>query len=81
MEILVKVIPWSKKILVEKEWKDLLTERDIYRVKLTAKPINGEANKQLEEVLAKFFKVKKRFIVIDKWTTSRLKLVKMWSQR
>ena len=77
MEFLVHVIPWSKQISVQKEWKDLLTNRDIYKVKLTAKPINGEANKQLIEVITDFFKTKKRFVEIDKWATSRLKLVKI----
>jgi len=77
MEILIQVVPGSKKISVEEQWKDLLTNRIIYKVKLTAKPINGEANKQLLEVLSDFFKVKKRFIEIDKWATSRLKLVKI----
>jgi uncharacterized protein YggU (UPF0235/DUF167 family) len=66
MEILVQVIPGSKKISIENTGKDILTNRDIYKVKLTAKPINGQANKQLEEVLADFFKVKKRFIDIQK---------------
>jgi uncharacterized protein YggU (UPF0235/DUF167 family) len=77
MEILIKVIPWSKKIDVVKEWKDLLTNRDVYRIKLTAKPVNNQANEQLIEVLSKYFKVKKRFIFLDKWATSRLKLVKI----
>jgi len=62
---------------VHLEWKDLLTDRDIYKIKLIAKPIDGEANKQLIEVIGEFFNVKKRFIHIDKWATSRLKLVKI----
>jgi len=77
MEFLVHVIPWSKQILVKEDGRDLLTNRVIYKIKLTAKPINWQANKQLIDVIADFFKVKKRFIKIDKWTTSRLKLVKI----
>jgi uncharacterized protein YggU (UPF0235/DUF167 family) len=77
MEILVKVIPWSRKIEVLKEWKDLLTWKDVYKIKLTAKPVNQEANKQLIQVIADYFKTKKRFVKIHKWTTSRLKLVKI----
>ena len=77
MEILVKVVPGSKKIQVQSEWEDLLTGRKIYKVNLTAKPIKWEANKQLQEVLAEFFWVKKRFVEIDKGTTSRLKLVRI----
>ena len=77
MEILVKVVPGSKKIQVQLEWEDLLTWRKIYKVNLTAKPIKWEANKQLQEVLADFFWVKKRFVEIDKGATSRLKLVRI----
>gem|GEM_PF-6260712 len=33
----------------------MLTSKPTYRVKLTAKPIDGEANKQLIPVLADFF--------------------------
>jgi len=75
MEILVNIIPWAKKILVKEEWKDLLTWRPIYKIKLTAKPIDWEANKQLIEILTDFFKVKRRFIHLDKWQTSRTKLI------
>jgi len=77
MEFLVHVIPGSKQISVQEEWKDILTNRTVYKIKLTAKPINGEANKQLIEVISDFFKVKKRFVEIDKWATSRFKLVKI----
>ncbi len=77
MEILVKVIPSSKKIDVIYEWKDSFTNKDIYRIKLTAKPINNEANKQLIKVLEKYFHIKKRFISILKWDNSKLKYVKI----
>jgi len=75
MEILVKVVPWSKKIQITKEWKDLLSWKEIYKVNLTAKPIKGSANEQLQEVLANYFWVKKRFVKLVKWSTNRLKLV------
>ncbi len=77
MEILVHVVPWSKKIKVSQEGKDLLTNRPIYKINLTAKPVNGEANKQLIEVVADYFKVKKRFVNLEKGNTSRLKLIKI----
>jgi len=77
MEFLVKIIPWAKNIDIKLEWEDLLTSRKIYRIKLTAKPINWEANKQLMTVLSDFFNVKKRFIEIEKWRNTRLKLVKI----
>jgi uncharacterized protein YggU (UPF0235/DUF167 family) len=77
MEILVKVVPGSKKIQVAHEWKDLLTWRDIYKINLTAKPVNNQANKQLLEVIAEYFWVKKRFVSLDKGASSRLKLVRI----
>jgi len=77
MEILVKVIPWSKKIKIISFWKDELTGKSIYKVKLTAKPINNQANKQLIEVLEKYFNTKKRFISITRGDTSKLKSVKI----
>jgi len=77
MEILVKVIPWSKKIDVIFLWKDKLTNKDIYKIKLTAKAINNQANKQLIEVLEKYFKTKRRYINILKWDTNKFKLLKI----
>lgn len=77
MEILIKVIPWAKKIDVQAIGNDELTGKKIYKIKLTAKPINHEANKQLVEVLVKYFNTKKRFIEILKWNTSKFKTVKI----
>lgn len=77
MEILVRVIPWTKKINVQAMGNDELTGKKIYKIKLTAKPINHEANKQLVEVLVKYFNTKKRFVEILKWDTSKLKKVKI----
>ncbi len=77
MDILVRVIPWSKKIKIEKEWKDLLSWIEIYKVNLTAKPINWEANKQLIKVISEFFWIKKRFVSIYKWETNKVKLLKI----
>lgn len=77
MKILISVIPWSKKIDVKKTWTDLLTSNPTYRVKLTAKPIDGKANKQLIPVLADYFWVKKRQINLLKGGNNRLKLIKI----
>ncbi len=77
MKILISVIPWSKKIDVKETWVDLLTSRPTYRIKLTAKPIDGEANKQLIKVLTGFFWVKKRQIKLLKWGNNRLKLLEI----
>lgn len=77
MEILVKVIPWSKKIDITYEWKDIIFNKDVYKIKLTAKPVNNDANKQLIEVLEKYFKIKKRFITIKQGKTSRIKIIQI----
>jgi len=46
-----------------------------YRIKLNAKPIDGEANKRLIEYLSEYFKVPKRKIKIVFGFTSRDKVV------
>ena len=58
-------------------WKDELTGKNIYKIKLTAKPINHQANNQLIEVLEKYFNTKKRFISITRGGTSKLKSIKI----
>ena len=77
MEIIVFVIPNSKKLSIQKLWKDLVSNRQTYRVKLTTKPINNQANKQLIEFLADYFDVKKRSIKIIKWKESKQKIIKI----
>lgn len=77
MEILVKVIPNSKNIEIFEEWNDLLTNRAVYRVKLTAKPVDNQANIQLIGTISEYFNVKKRFVRIVKWENSKSKLIKI----
>jgi len=67
----VKVIPKSSRSEV------VGFENGILKVKLTAPPEGGKANKQLIDVLAKYFKVPKRAIIILKGETSRQKVVEI----
>ena len=48
---------------------------DSLKIKLTAPPVDGAANKQLVEVLAKEFRVKKSAITIVRGETSKNKIV------
>jgi uncharacterized protein (TIGR00251 family) len=66
----VKVKPLSSK-------KALKIVDGILHVSLTARPVEGEANKQLLEILSEFFNVKKSDIIILRGSTSRNKLLKI----
>lgn len=77
MEILVKVNPWTKNINISKFGFDELTKLEIYKINLTAKPVDNAANKQLVQVLAQYFQVKTKSVSIQKWQTSKLKKVKI----
>ena len=48
-----------------------------YRAKLTAPPVNGAANDQLIQVLAKILDVASQNVTIISGTTSRIKRVKI----
>lgn len=67
-KLLVKVNPYSKSIRVE----EILGGLKVY---LTAKPIDGEANKQLLEVLSDYLKVPKSCIKIESGQNGRTKLI------
>jgi hypothetical protein len=71
MRIYVKVIPRSSKNLVEK-----ISEGE-YKVKLTAPPVDGEANKMLIKVLADYFGVSKSLVSIIGGKSTRKKLVEI----
>ena len=71
MRIYVKVIPRSSKNLVEK-----ISEGE-YKVKLTAPPVDGEANKMLIEILAEHFDVPKSLVSIIGGKSTRKKLVEI----
>ena len=69
MRIYVKVLPRSSRNSVEK-----ISEGE-YKVKLTAPPVDGEANKMLEKILADYFDVSKSSIEIIGGKTSKTKII------
>jgi len=71
MKINVKVIPRSSiQHIVETLEGDL-------KVKLKAPPVGGQANKELIEALAKYYKVPKSQVEIIKGLTSKNKIVEI----
>lgn len=71
MRIYVKVIPRSsKKEVVE------ISEGE-YKIKLTAPPVDGEANKMLVEILAEHFEVSKSLVSIIGGKSTRKKIVEI----
>lgn len=68
-KIIVEVKTNSKEIKVE-EISDL-----VYRVRLSATPVDGQANTQLIKVLAKYFNISKSQIEIKSGRTSHTKVV------
>ncbi len=70
MEIKLKVIPNSSKSEVKEE-------NGILKVHLTSPPLEGRANKELIQVLAKHFKVKKSQIEILRGAKSREKTIRI----
>ena len=71
MRIYVKVIPRSSKNEVVE------ISQGEYKVKLTAPPVDGEANKMLVEILAKHFDVSKSLVSIIGGKSTRKKLVEI----
>jgi uncharacterized protein (TIGR00251 family) len=71
INVLVK--PGSKKQSIKKS--DL--EEGLLEIKLISKPVKGEANKELKEVLSQFFGVPKNYIDILKGEHSKKKLIKV----
>ena len=69
MRIYIKVSPRSSKKEVIK-----ISEGE-YKVKLTAPPVDGEANKMLVKILADFFDVSKSSINIVGGKTAKTKIV------
>ena len=67
--ITVEVKTNSKEVKVEK-----ITD-NIYKVRLSATPIEGKANKQLVSILAEYFKVSKNQIEIKSGKTSKTKML------
>lgn len=64
----IKISPNSKK-------NEIINEGDFTKIKITAQPIDGKANKALIEFLSKNFKMPKTSIKILKGETSKEKTV------
>lgn len=69
--IFVKVVPRSSRILIQSQGDNL------YKVKLTAPPVEGEANAQLIKVLSDRLSIPRRQISIVSGTTSHTKKVQI----
>jgi uncharacterized protein len=69
MRIYVKVIPRSSLNKVEK-----VSEGE-YKVKLTAPPVDGEANKMLVEILADYFDTSKSRVEIVGGKSAKTKII------
>ena len=64
----IKISPNAKK-------NEIIKDGDIVKVKITAQPVDGKANKALVEYLSKTFKVPKTSIKILKGETSKDKTI------
>lgn len=64
----IKISPNSKK-------NEIVREKEYTKIKITAQPIDGKANKALIEFLSKNFKIPKTSIKILKGETSKEKTV------
>ncbi|MBP3821724.1 DUF167 domain-containing protein [bacterium] len=64
----IKISPNSKK-------NEIIKSDDGTKIKITAQPIDGKANKALIEFLSKFFKIPKTSIKIIKGETSKEKTI------
>jgi hypothetical protein len=69
MRIYVRVSPRSSKNEVTK-----ISEGE-YKVKLTAPPVDGEANEMLRKVLSKYFNVSKSQVEIVGGKTAKIKII------
>ena len=64
----IKIVPNSSK-------NDIVIEDEFIKIKITAQPIEGKANKALTEFLSKRFKIPKTSIEIVKGETSKDKTI------
>jgi len=69
MRIYVRVIPRSSQNKVEK------ISKGEYKVKITAPPVDGQANDMLIKVLAKYFNVSKSCLAIVGGKSAKVKIV------
>ena len=71
-EIKVRVLPKSSRTQI------IGIEGDMYKVKLTAPPVEGKANKALIELLARRLRIGKGRVDIVSGSRSRLKTVRIY---
>ena len=64
----IKISPNAKK-------NEIIREGEIVKIKITAQPVDGKANKALIEFLSKYFKIPKTSIQILKGETSKEKTI------
>ena len=69
MRIYAKVLPRSSRNKIEK------ISEEVYKVWITAPPVDGKANEALVELLAGYFNVAKSNIMIVGGKTSKTKIV------
>jgi len=70
MKLNVRVVPNAKQ-------DKIVQEKDRLKVYLSAKPVEGEANRALIEYLSQYFKVKNNQVKIIRGEKSRNKLVEV----
>jgi uncharacterized protein (TIGR00251 family) len=73
MRIYVRVIPRSSRNEI------IEIGKDEYRVKITAPPVNEEANDMLIKVLAKYFGVAKNSVEIVGGKSAKIKMVDVYT--
>ncbi len=76
MKIHVQVVPLSKVQSIEELWLDMFWLR-MFKVKLKAKPVDWDANKELIDSLSVHFDTIKKNIKILTWHTSKNKLIEI----
>lgn len=64
----VKILPNSSK-------NEIIKTDEVFKVKITAQPIEGKANKALIEFLSKTFKIPKSYFEIVRGETSKEKTI------
>ena len=69
----IRISPNAKK-------NEILKDGEIFKIKITAQPIDGKANKALIEILSKNFKIPKNSIKILKGETSKEKTILFMTQ-
>ena len=70
MRLKIKVIPNAKK-------NQIVEDKEILKVYVKARPVNGKANQAVVETLGKFFKVKKSRVKIIAGVKSREKIIEI----